>query len=1429
MGVKIATTRVACNTATGNQTIQASDLGGLVPKGAIFRLVGGTSDGTLANTLRLSVGATDGTNQAVTASYSGDALETTECKRRGTTDEVVMILDSAGSINGEANFVSFTGGGVTINWGDAPSAAFLLEVTFFAGTDVSCNVNTHTLTYDSTSSITGLGYEPDVIFVNGNGTSLNDSASDSSNAQWGIAVNDGSETQGTISSYSVQNVPATQAVHMISNNRINQSLWTGGESRSWGVSSFDSGGVTFSAKLSGDHDIDNNVWYMTLGFNGKASVSLDWLDTKTSTGTQSYTAMGFKPQVGYTIYCHEDTLNTIRTTVTHSTGGSSFTENSEYSLCVHDEDAQETTDSGSISDDVALHILEYDGTSDIVASLSSMDTTGFTLNYTAFNATAKKFLCLTIEEADDPVLTIEDDGFEIKVATVSAATSTGIQAITIPDWGRTPDAALLIMTTSTGDSAANHAMVSITGIAGIGSAADNWCVGQYSEHNVGTMDTGRWGRGACLRSYTTATSSITSDADFKGFVTGGCIVDWQTAPTTAYEIQAIFFAGVVNSSEAMINAPDVGADITVTTGHRNDIVFIGSPCNVYTGTDAAGQGEMSFGMCSSLGDAVTQMTCKTWWRDAYTDSYSFGVFDDDAVGRADTNVGVFMYAVTLDAFTSTSFDFNVEGDNGDTSDDWFYLSLQLPDNVAAKVVSFQSPTVTGMQEIDVGFKPQAGIFGSSFCSAVGTIYDSGMESEIAGWGAFDSYEDTGCVSVWSDDAQPTSACQSYSGSVVIDLYSTGGSHELVADLESIDEDGFTLDWTTVDSTARWQYGLIIGVHGTAYDEFESYDSGDTLSTVSDCWDYTTNAFAVTANSGDLVVTPNTSAAYTYSEFAAYSPYEDQWAQLTIDDSVNGTFIGPAVRMNGNTCYALMADADSIYLSRFVSGTPTTLDSVTSITISDGDRLKLQVTGTGATVSLTCYWNEALITDIGTNGTYGDTSGSRITSANKLGMVGFSNGATYGDRFIGGDLNLPTTEFKVAVAEFQVPTSTGRFNITTSSLGGIKPKGVIFFTTHCTAIDTITSDSRFSIGAATHFGEQFFHATFTNDNDGDPSCASIAYTKSSIVSQSSALGAKSYEGRFERFISGGCTINFTDAGSSDYCYAVFFGGTEVQARAGVTNGPAISGTKDVNTVGFQPNVVMLTDPRKMNNYDYSNVCRGGMGWTIDKATDEMCVSSIRRTAYIGNTDNSATAYDGTYSMYCQGTGATLVERAYSLTGWDTDGFTLNHDAGIFDGDDMATYFFALDTGTYGVDQLTITTPTSTDSSKAYTGLDFKPQALLVMPFRRTSINITQEADPFSSLWATGFTDGTNEYAFSAPDKHGVTTSISKVRYDRLFCNITDNDGTPGHEASLVSLDSAGFTLNHSVVTGSAEKWIVLAFEAMLEEVGVSNLMLIGVGD
>lgn len=403
MGISIVVTRVACNTGVGNQTITNTDLNGLTPKAVKFVIVRATADGTPLAGAAIGIGAADATREWVAAISSRDANATSVAKTRGATDECVMILNPVdGSVDGEASFVSFGVNSVTINWGNAPAAAYLLTVTLFAGSDLSAYVDTATNSGVGVPiNIVAPGFEPDVVYNISTGYNINvDSTQAHAFLSYGVALN---ETPVLHRSWAIREGDASGTSQIAARfsdlYAIMQIDNTGGVA--WGAvySDFDADGFTITAAI-GNKDRSG---YIALAFNGVAQFWADTIDTPTAPGNQSQVGPEFIPQFVDLGITQIETINAgITDGDAGSFGASSFDGSSEYSSSVQIEDAQVTTDTQSLSDDIAINLPNDDGSAGHIAPFVEFIASGWTLNFTTTEGTAVKDWALAVEEPRPP-------------------------------------------------------------------------------------------------------------------------------------------------------------------------------------------------------------------------------------------------------------------------------------------------------------------------------------------------------------------------------------------------------------------------------------------------------------------------------------------------------------------------------------------------------------------------------------------------------------------------------------------------------------------------------------------------------------------------------------------------------------------------------------------------------------------------------------------------------------------------------------------------------------------------------------------------------------------------------------------------------------------------------------------------------------------
>ncbi len=184
--------------------------------------------------------------------------------------------------------------------------------------------------------------------------------------------------------------------------------------------------------------------------------------------------------------------------------------------------------------------------------------------------------------------------------------------------------------------------------------------------------------------------------------------------------------------------------------------------------------------------------------------------------------------------------------------------------VISKVGSFAQPSSTGNQAItDVGFQPKVIMFWMSHATSEGVWDDAAFS-----FGAATTTSATGeqvNARFACDDAAATSACANFHGKTsVIGITDPAASILAEADFVTMDANGFTINWTNVDATARIVNYLALG--GT----------GLTNATVGSATQKTgtTGSLAVTGLGfqPEAVILFNTKGSTTFPESSAASIY-----------------------------------------------------------------------------------------------------------------------------------------------------------------------------------------------------------------------------------------------------------------------------------------------------------------------------------------------------------------------------------------------------------------------------------------------------------------------------------------------------------------------------------------------------------------------------
>lgn len=401
--ISIATIQGAANTGGGDQDFTVSGFG--TPKAYLVFMVGATINGQSFNHMKGSIGGGDGTRQWVSAISSRNGNSTSNCFCRQATDESIMVLDTTnGTINGEANFVSFITDGVRFTWGNAPNLAVQISVVLFSGDDLNIYADnvSHTNGQDVSQSFTGAGFIPDAIFGVTTSQAFNDTAVANASFSYGWSVNSVPIRQSCIGFTAQHNQSTTATLSGTVDNRFlvvpPTTPASGAFSPTLEMTSYPESGFALTKRGSA---AAIPFGYLALKFNGKASTDVRVFTSPTSTGNFLRTTFGFKPQFLMLFPNFADTVNEREVINLEGAGVAPFAMADairQYCLSMQDETGQSTTDTQNLVDNKMVHVDHGGGNKVFEATLASFDTTGYTLDFSTTDATGRYWVEFGISE-----------------------------------------------------------------------------------------------------------------------------------------------------------------------------------------------------------------------------------------------------------------------------------------------------------------------------------------------------------------------------------------------------------------------------------------------------------------------------------------------------------------------------------------------------------------------------------------------------------------------------------------------------------------------------------------------------------------------------------------------------------------------------------------------------------------------------------------------------------------------------------------------------------------------------------------------------------------------------------------------------------------------------------------------------------------------
>lgn len=391
--------------------------------------------------------------------------------------------------------------------------------------------------------------------------------------------------------------------------------------------------------------------------------------------------------------------------------------------------------------------------------------------------------------------------FSVYKGTFAANTSTGSQAVS--GVGFQPKA-LILWTTGQVNADAYEANQRLS--FGIATAAAEEMVATYHSVDAGTAADVAQGlvATACIRLFSDTGPTEDCVADFTQFDSDGFTLNWSNAPASAIIVHVLALGGadltsakVGTQSLSSVGSPQAFTGVGFTP---ECVLLVGNS----SGDDSTSLASISVGAATGASveaasmiaedDGTPNMTCATW------QAASLLLLPNSTAPSQGSEAD-------LASFDSDGFTLNVP-DLPTAARTFGYLALAGGDyhvGIETQRTSAGTKATTG-----VGFKP-AGLLVVSANLVAGGTFDATNDALLSVGGADGTRE--GVTWGGQDDALSTSVAksnQTTSKAVRLAAAASTPSTNAEADLASLDSDGFTLDWTTADATAREFWYLAFG-------------------------------------------------------------------------------------------------------------------------------------------------------------------------------------------------------------------------------------------------------------------------------------------------------------------------------------------------------------------------------------------------------------------------------------------------------------------------------------------------------------------------------------------------------------------------------------------------------------------------------------------
>ncbi len=284
-------------TSTGSQVITHNL--GKTPKAIILWTSGQTSDGTVGSAYHYAQGISDGTTSYAFSAASQDNVGEGNTSRRFAA-KAITLVEWGEVLLAEADLSSWNASSFTLNWTTNNSDATLIHYLLIGGNDVAAKtVNWQVPTSTGNRTITGVGFQPDLVIHLNGGTGLTGSAPSSQiQSATGFGVMNAKGEQWALAALAKDEIdPSASSRGQRTDAALVSTGLDGSQDPEFSaVASYvgmNADGFTLNfSTVSANHTAGQVASLALRGVDSK----LGSFDKSTATGSQAVTGVGFQPE-----------------------------------------------------------------------------------------------------------------------------------------------------------------------------------------------------------------------------------------------------------------------------------------------------------------------------------------------------------------------------------------------------------------------------------------------------------------------------------------------------------------------------------------------------------------------------------------------------------------------------------------------------------------------------------------------------------------------------------------------------------------------------------------------------------------------------------------------------------------------------------------------------------------------------------------------------------------------------------------------------------------------------------------------------------------------------------------------------------------------------------------------------------------------------